>query len=75
MGLNKKRWDVFISGKGWDDIEYAAVKKAVEKRATFGSSDAVSDALTLFIDFVGILVRLLIILLKNSGKKKKQSRR
>ena len=31
MGLNKKRWDVFISGKGWDDIEYAAVKKAVEK--------------------------------------------
>jgi len=47
------------------------------EKADRGSTDFVWDALELFIDFVAIFVRVLIILLQNSGskdKKKKQEK-
>jgi len=46
----------------------------IEKAAN-GSKDYVWDSLELFLDFLNIFVRLLIILAKNSGKKSKRSNR
>lgn len=45
------------------------------ERAYNGSTDAVSDAVTLFIDFVGIFVRILVALLKNSREKESKEKR
>jgi len=45
------------------------------ERADQGTSDFAWDALELFIDFVAIFVRILIILLQNTGKEKKTRRR
>ncbi|KAK4524172.1 hypothetical protein GAYE_SCF02G2071 [Galdieria yellowstonensis] len=45
------------------------------ERAYNGSTDAVSDAVTLFIDFVGIFVRILVALLKNSSEKESKEKR
>jgi FtsH-binding integral membrane protein len=43
------------------------------EKATQGNVDYVWHALELFIDFVAIFVRVLIILMRNSGKKKKNN--
>ncbi|GAB4834636.1 Bax inhibitor 1 [Ancistrocladus abbreviatus] len=42
------------------------------EKAHFGDLDYVKHALTLFTDFVGVFVRILIIMLKNSAEKKAQ---
>uniref|UniRef100_A0A7S2UVY9 Bax inhibitor 1 n=1 Tax=Fibrocapsa japonica TaxID=94617 RepID=A0A7S2UVY9_9STRA len=44
------------------------------EKAAYGQCDIVKDALNLFVDFVAIFVRILIILLKNSEKKDKKRR-
>jgi len=44
------------------------------EKAAHGSKDFVSDSLELFLDFVNIFVRLLIILSKNGDRKKKSNR-
>merc|ERR1711974_568126 len=44
-------------------------------KAELGAADAIWDALNLFIDFVGLFVRLLIILNKNKKKKSSKQRR
>lgn len=46
----------------------------VIERARAGNTDYIWDALELLIDFVAIFVRILIILLKNSGDKKERKR-
>jgi len=48
--------------------------QVIVERAGLGRMDHVEDALRLFLDFVGIFVRLLIILARNSSKKKKENR-
>ena len=47
----------------------------VIEKCAMGNSDPVSPAAELFIDFVAIFVRILIILAKDGGKKKKNDRR
>lgn len=47
------------------------IEKASAHAYTGGSSDVLGDATSLLIDFVGIFVRLLIILAKNSKKERK----
>jgi len=44
------------------------------EKADHGSTDFVWDALELFIDFVAVFVRILIILLQHTGKDKKKRR-
>jgi FtsH-binding integral membrane protein len=45
----------------------------IEKAAN-GSKDYIWDSLELFLDFINVFVRLLVILAKNSGGKKKNNR-
>jgi len=47
----------------------------IAEKAESGDKDFVGHALQLFIDFAGIFIRLLIILSKNKGEKKKNSNR
>lgn len=47
----------------------------IVEKAKSGNLDYLSHAIELFIDFVGIFIRLVIILTKNSKEEKKDDRR
>lgn len=55
-------------------ILFGAVQLIVEK-AYAGETDHIKQALDLFVDFMAIFVRLLIILLQNAEKKQEKSRK
>lgn len=45
------------------------------ERAYAGEKDQIQHALSLFVDFMAIFVRILIILMQNGEKKEKRKRR
>jgi FtsH-binding integral membrane protein len=47
----------------------------IVERASAGDWDHIGHALDLFVDFVAILVRVLVILLQNQGKREEEEAR